>query len=179
MSSEQLQRFPHELSGGQRQRICIARALSLSPKLLVCDESVSALDVSIQAQILNLFKELQESFGMSYLFISHDLGVIRYISDRIAVMYLGKIMEIAKKEQLFRSPKHPYTKALLLSIPASHPEHRKKHNVLKGDVPSPTHIYPGCSFIDRCLDASERCQREIPELRKIESGHQVCCHLYK
>ena len=121
----------------------------LIPKLLVCDESVSALDVSIQAQILNLFKQLQESFGMSYLFINHDLGVIRYISDRIAVMYLGKIVEIAEKEQLFRSPKHPYTKALLLSIPASHPENRKKHNVLKGDVPSPTHVYPGCSFIDR------------------------------
>ncbi len=177
LSGEQLQRFPHEFSGGQSQRICIARALSLNPKLLICDESVSALDVSIQAQILNLFKELQERYGMSYLFISHDMGVIRYISDRIAVMYLGRIVELADKDQLFHNPQHPYTKALLASIPATHPSQRKQHIVLKGDVPSPTRIYTGCSFANRCSEASEACQKTVPQLHQVELGHQVSCHL--
>ncbi len=172
LSRTQLQRFPHEFSGGQRQRLCIASALALNPKLLVCDEAVSALDVSIQAQILNLFKDLQQQFGVAYMFISHDMGVIRYISDRVAVMYLGRIVETAEKESLFQRPKHPYTKALLDAIPASHPARRKRHQVLQGDVPSPTRVYPGCAFTKRCPDASERCRLELPELRELAPGHQ-------
>ncbi|PCI23880.1 MAG: hypothetical protein COB67_12440 [SAR324 cluster bacterium] len=175
LNPKQLQRFPHEFSGGQRQRICIARALALSPKLLICDESVSALDVSIQAQILNLFKDLQEEFGMSYLFISHDMAVVRYISDRVAVMYLGRIVEIADKDSLFDNPKHPYTKALLSSIPATHPAHKTERRALQGDVPSPTTIYKGCPFMARCPEAKPHCGETPPVLESVGRDHMVSC----
>lgn len=175
LSPKQLRRFPHEFSGGQRQRINIARALTLSPKLIICDESVSALDVSVQAQILNLLKDLQKEFGVSYLFISHDMGVIRFISDRIAVMYLGRIVELADKVTLFNNPRHPYTKALLSAVPAAHPDEKKQRIVLSGDVPTPTKVYPGCPFVDRCPSKVDRCNQEVPVLKPLEQGHQVAC----
>lgn len=177
LNRKQLQRFPHEFSGGQSQRICIARALALNPKLLICDEAVSALDVSVQAQILNLFKDLQLKFNMSYLFISHDMGVIRYISDRVAVMYLGKIVEIATRDEFFNNCKHPYSKALLEAIPAAHPKYKKKHKTIKGDVPSPTKVYTGCSFAERCPLAEEQCKHNVPQLRDTGDNHFVSCHL--
>lgn len=167
-------RFPHEFSGGQRQRIGIARALSVRPKLIVCDEPVSALDVSIQAQILNLFKDLQKEFNLTYLFIGHGLGAVRYISDRIAVMYLGKIVEIAKTEELFNNPKHPYTRALLDASPISTPHLRNKSRiVLQGDVPSPVNPPKGCSFHTRCPFATSECSKFEPELKGSE--HLVAC----
>ncbi len=177
LNKKQLQRFPHEFSGGQSQRICIARALALNPKLLICDEAVSALDVSVQAQILNLFKDLQAEFKMSYLFISHDMGVIRYISDRIAVMYLGKIVEIATRDEFFKNSKHPYSRALLESIPAIHPRFRTKRKIIKGDVPSPVKVYPGCSFAERCPIAVEKCTKSVPKLKDTGDNHYVSCHL--
>ncbi|TLS54040.1 ATP-binding cassette domain-containing protein [Paenibacillus antri] len=173
------QRYPHEFSGGQRQRIGIARALALRPKLIVCDEAVSALDVSIQSQILNLLVRLQKEFNLTYIFIGHGLPAVKYVSDRIAVMYLGKIVEIAGKEQLFRQPKHPYTEGLLSSVPISDPSQRigGRKAILQGDMPSPTAPPPGCRFHTRCPYAVERCSLEEPPLKEVEGeGRFVACH---
>ena len=169
--------YPHEFSGGQRQRICIARALALDPEMIIADEPVSALDVSIQAQVLNLFKELKHRLNLTYLFISHDLNVIRYISDRVAVMYLGKIVEVTSTEELFARPLHPYTTALLKAIPVPDPQAKLDFHVLGGEVPSPINTPEGCAFHPRCQLAEERCRIETPALRQLAEGHQVACHL--
>lgn len=178
LNEEHAQRFPHEFSGGQRQRIGIARALALNPKFIVCDEPISALDVSIQAQVVNLLKKLQEDFGLTYLFIAHDLSMVRYISDRVGVMYLGHMMELATSEDLYNEPIHPYTQALLSAIPIPDPEiQRNRHRImLEGDVPSPIDPKDNCRFVDRCRHASERCRMEIPEFREIKKNHFVACH---
>jgi oligopeptide transport system ATP-binding protein len=172
-----LGRFPHEFSGGQRQRIGIARALALNPKFIVCDEAVSALDVSIQAQVINLLEELQDELGLSYLFIAHDLAVVKHISDRIAVMYLGRVVELADRDELFRNPMHPYTQALLSAIPVPKPKREKNRIILRGDVPNPINPPSGCHFHPRCIYATDRCKNEAPVTTTVEGNHQVACHL--
>ena len=178
LNESHVNRFPHEFSGGQRQRVGIARALSLTPRLIVCDEPISALDVSIQAQVVNLLKRLQREMGMAYLFITHDLSMVRQISDRIAVMYLGSIVEIADSEDIYLSNRHPYTKALLSAIPIADPAVEKKREriVLSGDVPSPVNLPAGCAFAGRCPNACDRCRKEAPVLREIAPGHLIACH---
>ncbi len=171
------ERYPHEFSGGQRQRICIARALSVNPKLVICDEPVSALDVSIQAQIINLLKELQKSLNLAYLFISHDLSVVKFISDKIMVMYLGAVMEFGSKDDIFSNPLHPYTKALFSAIPNPNPDVKMNRIVLNGDIPSPANPPKGCRFHTRCPYATEKCKYVTPTYKEFENGHFAACHL--
>lgn len=173
-----INRYPHEFSGGQRQRIGIARALSVNPKFVVCDEPVSALDVSIQSQIINLMIELRQKFDLTMMFISHDLGVVEYISDRVAIMYLGRIVEIADTEEVFKNPHHPYTKALLESIPQIGEKDLVKKDLLEGDIPSPINPPSGCTFHTRCPYAQEICSQECPQMRNLNDKHKVACHLF-
>ena len=178
LNPEHANRYPHEFSGGQRQRIGIARAISLNPDLIVCDEPIAALDVSIQAQVVNLMEELQDLLGLTYLFISHDLGMIRHIADRVAVMYLGRIMELADVDSLYDNPLHPYTRALQSSAPVPDPavEATREKIVLEGDIPSPSSPPPGCVFSTRCPEVVDRCRREVPVWREVAPGHGVACH---
>lgn len=177
LNGKDMSKYPHEFSGGQRQRIVIARALAVQPKLIVCDEPVSALDVSVQAQILNLLKDLQEQLGMAYLFVAHGMPAVRFMSDRIGVMYLGKLVEVADSEALFEEQLHPYTKALMSAIPVADPDRVSKRTVLSGDVPSPVHLPKGCRFQTRCCCVCDRCRIEEPPLRQVRPGRLVACHL--
>jgi len=177
LSADALPRYPHEFSGGQRQRIGIARALASGPTFIVADEPVSALDVSVQAQIINLLADLQQDMGLSFLFVAHDLNVVRHFSDRVAVMYLGKIVETAPAEEIYTRPSHPYTEALLADIPVPDPEVKKKHILLKGDIPSPTQIPPGCRFHTRCIHRFDPCDKAVPKTTDLGNGHFVDCHL--
>ena len=178
LQPQYFERYPHEFSGGQRQRICIARALALKPKLVICDEPVSALDVSIQAQIINLLKSLQEKDGIAYIFISHDLSVVEHISDEVGVMYLGSMAEYGKTEDIFERPLHPYTEALFSAVPVPDPDYKMNRIILKGDIPSPADPPLGCKFHTRCEKCMEICQREEPVFREHAPGHYVACHLY-
>ena len=179
LKAEQYTRYPHEFSGGQRQRVNIARALSISPKLIVCDEPVSALDVSIQAQVINLFKKIQQERKLTYVFISHDLGIVKYISDRIVIMYLGRIVEMYTSDGLYANPMHPYTQALLSAIPPESPFDKKERVVLEGDIPSPIGEQVGCPLAGRCPKCMEKCKREIPKLKDVGDHHMVACFLYE
>lgn len=178
LNKRYLKRYPHQFSGGQRQRIGIARALAVHPKLMIADEPVSALDVSIQSQIINLLQDLQKTLHLTYLFIAHDLGVVRHICDRVAVMYLGRIVELANSEQLYEHPRHPYSEALLSAVPIPDTETKRKWIILQGDVPNPADPPHGCPFHTRCPKVMERCRNTHPQLRKINNGHYTACHLY-
>jgi oligopeptide/dipeptide ABC transporter ATP-binding protein len=177
LPSRSVSRYPFEFSGGQRQRICIARSIALNPKLIICDEPVSALDVSIQSQILNLLNDLQKELGLSYLFIAHDLAVVKHISDRIAIMYLGKIVESGAGQEIYHNPQHPYTRSLMSAIPVPDPHKKATRQVLTGDVPSPINPPTGCPFHPRCPQVTDRCKHDIPRLRPVNDGHDASCHL--
>ena len=179
LNRDHMSRFPHEFSGGQKQRIGIARALAVEPEFIICDEPISALDVSIQAQVLNMLKELQEELGLTYLFIAHDLSVVKYISDRVIVMYLGTMVEFADAEELYMNPLHPYTQVLLSSIPVADPRlvRERKRIMVKGEIPSPINPPDCCRFVERCPYAKEECRKKLPELREVKKGHFVACHM--
>lgn len=178
LSAYHAKRYPHQFSGGQRQRIGIARALMTNPKLIIADEPVSALDVSIQAQVLNLMQKLQEDLKLTYIFIAHDLGVVRHISDRVGVMYLGRLVELAESESLYNEPLHPYSQALLSAVPIPDPQFEREQLILKGDIPSPSNPPSGCAFHTRCPKVMEHCKTVVPNLQQVKQGHSVACHLY-